>query len=144
MPLNFLPLKVSRVDHIFTFFFQFQIYQEVAIYHIVPYLCNLLYHNNWKSIWHFNLAHSTLCSKDRLKLYVSHIFYFLLLLFKFSIVYTGLLVLWLVSSSRTGFSLCTCSWAVGKKDPFSMAIGNVELIHKCFPKHPSMETARLK
>ena len=28
--------------------------------------------------------------------------------------------------------------------PFSMAIGNWELMHECFPKHPSMGTARIK
>ena len=26
--------------------------------------------------------------------------------------------------------------------PFSMAIGNGELMHECFPKHPRMGTAR--
>ena len=37
------------------------------------------------------------------------------------------------------------SFAVGKKQaPFSMAIGNVELIHECFPKHSRMGTARIK
>ena len=31
------------------------------------------------------------------------------------------------------------------KVPFSMAIGNVELMHKCFPKHSRMmRTARMK
>ena len=28
--------------------------------------------------------------------------------------------------------------------PFSMAIGNGELIHECFPKHSRMGTARMK
>ena len=28
--------------------------------------------------------------------------------------------------------------------PFSMAIGNGELMHDCFPKHSRMGTARLK
>ena len=28
--------------------------------------------------------------------------------------------------------------------PFSMAIGNVELINDCFPKHSRIGTARLK
>ena len=28
--------------------------------------------------------------------------------------------------------------------PFSMAIGNEELMHECFPKHPRMGTVRLK
>ena len=28
--------------------------------------------------------------------------------------------------------------------PFSMAIGNGELMHECFPKHSSMGTARTK
>ena len=30
------------------------------------------------------------------------------------------------------------------KVPFSMAIGNWELIHECFPKHSRMGTARMK
>ena len=28
--------------------------------------------------------------------------------------------------------------------PFSMAIGNIELMHKCFPKHLHMGRARMK
>ena len=41
--------------------------------------------------------------------------------------------------------MCTCSCTVGKKQvPFSMAIGNVELMHKFFPKHLRMGTTRLK
>ena len=28
--------------------------------------------------------------------------------------------------------------------PFGMAIGNVELMHECFPKHSRIETARMK
>ena len=43
-----------------------------------------------------------------------------------SLVYTGLLVLWLVSLSRTGFSLCTCSCTAGKKRLISIAKGKVE------------------
>ena len=31
-----------------------------------------------------------------------------------------------------------------KKVPFSMAIGNGELMHECFPKHSLMGTARMK
>ena len=31
-----------------------------------------------------------------------------------------------------------------KQVPFSMAIGNAELMHECFPKHSHMETARMK
>ena len=31
-----------------------------------------------------------------------------------------------------------------KKVPFSMAIGNGELVHECFPKHMRMGTARMK
>ena len=31
-----------------------------------------------------------------------------------------------------------------KKVPFSMAIGNGELMHECFPKHLRMGTARMK
>ena len=45
---------------------------------------------------------------------------------------------------RAGFSLCTCSCTVGKREvSFSMTIGN-ELIHECFPKHLRMGTARMK
>ena len=41
--------------------------------------------------------------------------------------------------------LCTCSCTDRKKQvPFSMAIGNEELVHKCFPKHSLMGTARMK
>ena len=40
---------------------------------------------------------------------------------------------------------CTYSCAVGNKGvPFSMAIGNGELMHECFPKHLRMGTARIK
>ena len=47
--------------------------------------------------------------------------------------------------SRLERLLCTCSCAVGKKQvPFSMAIGNVELLHECSPKHLRMGTARIK
>ena len=46
---------------------------------------------------------------------------------------------------RTGFSLRTCSYTVGKMQvPFSMAVGNGELMHDCFPKHSCMGTAKLK
>ena len=31
-----------------------------------------------------------------------------------------------------------------KKAPFSMTIGNVELMHECSPKHSCMATARMK
>ena len=31
-----------------------------------------------------------------------------------------------------------------KKVPFSMAVGNGELMHECFPKHLRMGTARMK
>ena len=42
---------------------------------------------------------------------------------------------------RAGFSLCTCSCTVGKKEvSFSMTIGNEELMHECF----RMGTARMK
>ena len=38
-----------------------------------------------------------------------------------------------------------CSWAVGKKKvSFSMAIGNLEPMHECFPKHSRMGTAGMK
>ena len=41
--------------------------------------------------------------------------------------------------------MCTCGCCVGKKRvPFSMVIGNVELMHECFPKHLRMGTARMK
>ena len=39
---------------------------------------------------------------------------------------------------RAEFSMCTCSYTVGKrKVPFSMAIGNGELMHECFRKELS-------
>ena len=31
-----------------------------------------------------------------------------------------------------------------KEVPFSMAIRNEELMHKCFPKHSHMRTAKMK
>ena len=31
-----------------------------------------------------------------------------------------------------------------KQEPFRMAIGNLELMHECFPKHLRMGTARMK
>ena len=37
-----------------------------------------------------------------------------------------------------------CSCTVGKNVPFSMAIGNVELMHECFPKHSYMGTRKNK
>ena len=38
-----------------------------------------------------------------------------------------------------------CSFAVGKTQvPFSMAIGNEELMQKCFPKPSSKGSARMK
>ena len=43
------------------------------------------------------------------------------------------------------YILCTCSCTVGKTQvPFSMVIGNGELMHECFPKHLRMGTARMK
>ena len=34
------------------------------------------------------------------------------------------------------YTLCSCSCTVGKKQvPFSMAIGNGELVHECLPTH---------
>ena len=33
---------------------------------------------------------------------------------------------------------------VQKQVPFSMAIGNVDLLHECFPKHQRIGTARIK
>ena len=54
--------------------------------------------------------------------------------------YAGLRVLWLVSPSCTDFLLCTCSCTVRKKQvPFSMALGNMELMHEYFPKHSAWE-----
>ena len=39
----------------------------------------------------------------------------------------------------------TCSCSVGKKQvPLSMAIGNMELMQECFPKHSRMGAARTK
>ena len=44
-----------------------------------------------------------------------------------------------------GFSLCTYSCTVGKKEvSFSITIGNEKLTHECFPKHLRMGTARMK
>ena len=41
--------------------------------------------------------------------------------------------------------MCTCSCTVVKKQvPFSMAIGNAELMNECFPKHSRMGTAGVK
>ena len=46
---------------------------------------------------------------------------------------------------RSEYTLCTCSSTAGKKQvPFSMAIGYMELMHECFPKHSRMGTARMK
>ena len=33
---------------------------------------------------------------------------------------------------------------MGLPKAYSMAIGNVELINECFPKHSRMETGRMK
>ena len=47
-------------------------------------------------------------------------------------------------------SVCwACLYSLAPKErkeevPFSMAIGNWELIHECFPKHSRMGTARMK
>ena len=47
--------------------------------------------------------------------------------------------------SRLECLLCLCSCAVGKTEvPFSMAIGNWELMQECFTKHSRMGTARIK
>ena len=41
--------------------------------------------------------------------------------------------------------MCTCSCTIGKKQvPFSMAIGNAELMQECLLKHSRMGTARMK
>ena len=46
---------------------------------------------------------------------------------------------------RSEYTMCTCSCTVGKKEvPFSMTIGNEELMDECFPKHLRMGTARMK
>ena len=46
---------------------------------------------------------------------------------------------------RSEYKMRTCSCTVGKKQvPFSMAIGNVELIHECLPKHLCMGTVTMK
>ena len=37
---------------------------------------------------------------------------------------------------RSEYKICTCSCIILKKlVPFSMAIGNLELMQECFPKH---------
>ena len=38
----------------------------------------------------------------------------------------------------------SCTKERNEEVPFSMAIGNEELMHECFPKHSRMGTARLK
>ena len=58
---------------------------------------------------------------------------------QFSLIYTGLLVLWLILPSCTRFSLCT---VIKKKGPFSMAVGNVKLTHESFPKHSRVRIVR--
>ena len=47
---------------------------------------------------------------------------------------------------RTEFQkMCTFSCTGGKEQvPFSMAMGNGELMQECFPKHSRMGTARTK
>ena len=46
---------------------------------------------------------------------------------------------------RSEYTLCTCNCTVGKRQvPFSIAIGNMELKHECFPKNLRMRTVRLK
>ena len=61
-----------------------------------------------------------------------------------SLVYTGLLMLWLVSPSRTEFTFVHMQLHCRKKAVFSMAIGNEELMHECFPKHSRLKKARMK
>ena len=38
----------------------------------------------------------------------------------------------------------SCTKERKKEEPFSMAIGNRELMHECFPKHSRMGTAIMK
>ena len=38
----------------------------------------------------------------------------------------------------------SCTKESKEEVPFSMAIGNGELMHECFPKHSPMGTARMK
>ena len=46
---------------------------------------------------------------------------------------------------RSEYKMYICSCTGGKKQVlFSMAIGNVELMHKCFPKKMGLGTARIK
>ena len=48
-----------------------------------------------------------------------------------SLVYIGFLVLWQACHLKLNSHLCTCSCSVGKKQvPFSMVIGNMELMHE--------------
>ena len=37
----------------------------------------------------------------------------------------------------------SCTKEINEEIPFSMAIGNGELMHECFPKHSRMGTARM-
>ena len=43
-----------------------------------------------------------------------------------------------------GMFIFSCTKKRKEEVPFSMAIGNGELMHKCFPKHSRMGTARMK
>ena len=53
-------------------------------------------------------------------------------LLKFSLVYTWLLVLWLASPSSSEFSFVRVYFQCRKWEvPFSMAIGNEELVQDC-------------
>ena len=42
------------------------------------------------------------------------------------------------------FETCAHYCALLYSNKFSMSIGNVELMHKCFPKHSHMRTARMQ
>ena len=65
------------------------------------------------------------------------------LLKEFSLVYT-------VTSARASVAIsyrilfCVVALSEKKEVPFSMAIGNEQLMHKCFLKHSRMGTAKMK
>ena len=57
-----------------------------------------------------------------------------------------IIIIIIVKFDRWSFGLkdCFASVAREKEGPFSMAMGNVQLIHECSPEHLLMEAARLK
>ena len=59
--------------------------------------------------------------------------------------YIHLYSIYIISCGARYASATTFSCTGGREQvPFSMAIGNGELMHECFPKHSRMGTARTK